>query len=279
MRRVIVTAGLASLGLVLAGPAAGLPIPMDGKIEQEGGVYTASADSQSGGSSSTGAAAPKGSGSSAAGSNARPVVLTPKQKADQWATEASCTGMRPLIEVLPEACLVTAVPKDSAQPQPRITVEDVREQATDQIRLSAPELKASPCLAGGGCKGTVGVPVWLWVGDGSSLPSDSASASAGPYTVNVNAKVRQVEWSLGDGQTTICSGSGTPYDKETHGWSAPECGFEKGWQKAGTYTLTASYVWDVDWSGSVTGSDSQTMSSTQQVTVREIQTTVSSNGS
>ena len=275
MRRVMITASAASLGLALAGPAwAGLPIPMDGKIEQEGGVYTATADSQSGGSSSGGGA--PSTGKSGPGTSVRPVTLTPEQKAAQRASGVACAGVTVVAGEVPAACR----PAEGGGPAaPRVSVEDVREEATDQISLSAPDLKASPCLAGGGCKGTVGVPVWLWVGDGSSLPSDSASASAGPYTVNVNAQVRQVEWSLGDGQTTICSGSGTPYDKATHGWSAPECGFEKGWQKAGTYTLTASYVWDVDWSGSVTGSDSQTMSSTQQVTVREIQTTVSSNGS
>ncbi len=278
MRRVIITVGAASTGLLLAAPAwAGAPIPMDGKIDHEDGVYTATAESQGGGSSSAGSSAPKGGGSSSAGSNAQPVVLTPEQKAAQEAASTACKGVTAIAGEVPEECMVAAVP--NAPAQPRVSVADVREKATDQITLSAPDLKASPCLAGGGCKGTVGVPVWLWVGDGSSLPSDSASASAGPYTVNVSAKVRQVEWSLGDGQTTICSGSGTPYEKATHGWSAPECGFEKGWQKAGTYTLTASYVWDVDWSGSVTGSDSQTMSSTQQVTVREIQTTVSSNGS
>ena len=278
MRRVIISAGAASTGLLLAAPAwAGVPIPMDGKIDRGlNGVYTATADSQGGGSSNGGGAPSTSAGKSGPGASVRPVILTEEQKAAAKGAGAACTGVTAVAGEVPAACR----PVEGGGPAaPRVNVEDVREEATDQIRLSAPDLKASPCLAGGGCKGTVGVPVWLWVGDGSSLPSDSASASAGPYTVNVNAQVRQVEWSLGDGQTTICSGSGTPYDKATHGWSAPECGFEKGWQKAGTYTLTASYVWDVDWSGSVTGSDSQTMSSTQQVTVREIQTTVSSNGS
>ncbi|WP_084450389.1 hypothetical protein [Janibacter indicus] len=86
-----------------------------------------------------------------------------------------------------------------------------------------------------------------------------------------------MKWSLGDGQTTVCSGTGTKYDEAAHGWSAPECGFEHGWKKAGTYTLTATYVWDISWSGDQTGSATQLMSSTQQVTVGELQSVVSKN--
>ncbi|QBF44989.1 hypothetical protein [Janibacter limosus] len=53
--------------------------------------------------------------------------------------------------------------------------------------------------------------------------------------------------------------------------SAPECGFEHGWKKPGTYTLTATYVWQVAWTGDETGSVTQDMSSTQKVTVGELQ--------
>lgn len=290
MRQVTLALTAAPLGaLMLSGPAvAGVPIPMDGKIDRQQGFYTVSADSagsagstSGAGSSSSGAAAPSGNGGggggSGAGSNARPVVLTAEQKALAAAGGIACTGVTVTTGDVPAQCR-PAAPAPSGggggRPAPRVTVAQVREKAADQIKLTKPDLKASPCLSGGGCTGTVGVPVWLWVGDGSTLPTDSASASAGPYTVNVEAKVREVKWSLGDGQSTICQGSGTAYDKAVHGWSAPDCGFESGWSKAGTYTLTASYVWDVNWSGSVTGADSQTLSSTQEVTVREVQTTV-----
>lgn len=287
MRRLsIPAAGGAGLILAMALPAqAGVPIPMDGKLDFEDGVYTASVDS-GGGSTTTettgGASSPSGSasggGGSSAGSNARPVVLTAEQKAQALGVGAACSGVTATTGNVPAQCR-PAPPTPSGggggRPSTRVTVTQVQEKAADQIKLTKPDLKASPCLSGGGCTGTVGVPVWLWVGGGSTLPTDSASASAGPYTVNVNAKVREVKWSLGDGQSTICQGSGTAYDKDVHGWSAPDCGFESGWTKAGTYTLTASYVWDVNWSGSVSGTDSQTLSSTQEVTVREVQTTVS----
>lgn len=287
MRRLSITAASgAALILAMALPAhAGVPIPMDGKLDFEDGVYTASADSGGGSSttSSTGggsssASSGGGGGGSSAGSNARPVVLTAEQKAQAVGAGAACSGVTATTGNVPAQCRPPAPAPSGGggggRPAPRVTVAQVREEAADQIKLTKPDLKASPCLSGGGCMGTVGVPVWLWVGDGSTLPTDSASASAGPYTVNVEAKVREVKWSLGDGQSTICQGSGTAYNKDLHGWSAPDCGFESGWSKAGTYTLTASYVWDVNWSGSVTGADSQTLSSTQEVTVREVQTTV-----
>ncbi|WP_415830734.1 hypothetical protein [Janibacter anophelis] len=100
----------------------------------------------------------------------------------------------------------------------------------DKITLTKPDIEASPCLAATGrCTGTVGVPVWLWVGD-EGLPSKSASATAGPYTISATAKVSQVKWSLGDGQSTVCQGTGTVYDPDVHGWDTPHCGFEDGWK-------------------------------------------------
>ncbi|WP_415830919.1 hypothetical protein, partial [Janibacter anophelis] len=83
---------------------------------------------------------------------------------------------------------VAALPEVAPEPgepaaagAPAVTVAEVREYAIDQITMGAPEVGASPCQsAADACRGTVGVPVWLWVGDGNgSLPSDSATASAG----------------------------------------------------------------------------------------------------
>ena len=155
---------------------------------------------------------------------------------------------------------------------PRSPIE-VRQEAMDQIKLTRPKIGASPCLAAGaGCRGTVGVPVWLWVGDGDGeLPTDSASAEAGTFDISATAKVTKVKWSLGDGQSTLCAGTESKYDVDRDGWSTPECGFEHGWKKPGTYTLTATYVWQVAWTGDETGSMTQDMSSTQQVTVGELQ--------
>lgn len=165
-------------------------------------------------------------------------------------------------------------------PASPVTLAMVRESAMDQITMGAPEIGASPCLASADpCRGTVGVPVWLWADDAAaSLPSESATATAGPYSITATAKVSKVKWSLGDGQSTTCQGTRTVFDPDVHGWSVPHCGFERGWNQAGTYTLTASYVWDISWSGDQTGSATQTMSSTQEVTVGELQSVGTSTG-
>lgn len=159
---------------------------------------------------------------------------------------------------------------------PQVTAEQVREIAVARLDLGRPDIGASPCLApAGGCRGTAGVPVWLWVGDGSgALPSDTASATAGPYTIRATARVSKVKWSLGDGQSTVCTGPGRAYDAQRDGWSTPTCGFDHGWKRAGSHTLTATYVWEVSWSGADSGSFTQEMSSTQDVTVGELQSVV-----
>lgn len=169
-----------------------------------------------------------------------------------------------------------ADPSTPGQQQPQVTVAQVRQRAIAQIRMNAPDIGASPCLATpGACRGTVGVPVWLWVGDGTgSLPSKSATASAGRFTITATAKVSKVKWSLGDGQTTICTGVGSKYDAQRDGWASPACGFDSGWTQAGSYTLTASYVWEISWTGDDTGSATQIQSSTEQVTVGELQSVV-----
>ncbi|QNF93330.1 hypothetical protein [Janibacter sp. YB324] len=212
-----------------------------------------------------------------------PPPLTDEQRAHIAARVGSCVGAKVASGAAVSDCFGSAPAADvvpAAQvARPRVTAASVRQEAVDQITLTKPDLQASPCLAdAGSCRGTVGVPVWLWVGDGDGgLPSESASATAGRFSIQATAKVSKVKWSLGDGQSTVCSGAGTKYDEDAHGWSAPECGFENGWKKPGTYTLTATYVWDISWSGDQTGSATQSMSSTRQVTVGELQSVVSRN--
>src|SRR5699024_3687380 len=149
---------------------------------------------------------------------------------------ANCDGCVPLMACQPDE------PEQEAEDAPTVTREAVFERAVDQIRLTPPTIGASPCLASAdGCMGTVGGPVWLSVEDGGELPSESAEASAGPFSVRAEATVSRVTWSLGDGQSTVCDSAGTVFNPDVHGWSAPDCGFETGWKQAGTYTLTATY--------------------------------------
>lgn len=290
MRKVTVIGSAAAITLVAALPASAI-LPTDTIINPGGGAYEIIADDEQGGGDDGGGA---GSGDRGGGGSTPTVTpasrpapaapsrpLTAEEKRRIAAGSDACGGATAVLGTTPSVCQAdTGGPQivQAGQPaRPRVTVAQVRQRAVDQIKLTKPEIGASPCLAdAANCTGTVGVPVWLWVGDGDgALPSDSAEATAGSYTIRATAKVSEVKWSLGDGQSTVCSGTGTAFNADEHGWSAPDCGFKTGWKNAGTYTLTASYVWDISWSGDQTGSTTQTMTSTQQINVREIQTVVS----
>lgn len=295
MRTQVATgASAAVLVLGLAGPAmAGRIPPMDARIDIEGGTYTLDTDSAGGGGSGGGGgggsssssnagnnASSRGGGSSSSSSSARPVVtLTPAQIKAGGVVCAGLAGAG-----VEDACKGPTAPTASAPASnrpsaPRVTREQVGQRAVDQLKLTAPSVGSAPCTDAG-CQGTVGVPVWLWVeeGDGEALPGDSASASAGPFNVTATAKVSKVKWDLGDGQSTTCTTAGSEFTKGMAWGPSPDCGFPNGWQKRGTYTLTATYVWDVSWSGSINGSDTQEVSTTETVTVGEYQGIVTNNG-
>lgn len=153
-----------------------------------------------------------------------------------------------------------------------VTIEEVIEQAKAKIKLPKPTIGSAPCT-GAGCKGTVGVPTWFWL-DGSEWQEQSDSASAGGHSVTVTAKPSKVVWSLGDGQSVTCTGPGTKY-VESMGWaSSPDCGLPAGYKKAGSYTVTADLTYDVTVSGDANETESVTMSSSEDITVREIQVVI-----
>lgn len=290
MRTQLITAGAAAAAVLgFATPASAVIPPMDARIDIEGGgLYTLGADSDGagggsgggGGGSSAGSNAGGGQGGSGSGpSSTRPVVtLSPEQIKAGGAVCAGLGGVG-----IEDACKGPTAPAGAPAPArpsaPRVTREQVGQRAVDQLKLTAPSVGSAPCTDEG-CQGTVGVPVWLWVedNDGGGLPGDSASASAGPFNVTATAKVSEVKWDLGDGQSTSCTTAGTEFTEGMAWGPSPDCGFPKGWQKKGSYTLTATYVWDVSWSGSINGSDTQEVSTTETVTVGEYQGIVTDNG-
>ena len=153
-----------------------------------------------------------------------------------------------------------------------VTIEEVIEQAMAKIKLPKPKIGSAPCTDAG-CKGTVGVPAWFWL-DGSEWQEQSDSASAGGHSVTVTAKPSKVVWSLGDGQSVTCTGPGTRY-VESMGWaSSPDCGLPNGYKKAGSYTVTADITYDVTVSGDANESETVTRSSSEDITVREIQVVI-----
>lgn len=155
-------------------------------------------------------------------------------------------------------------------PDPRVLAQ----QAVTQMRLRAVTIGMAPDPSPGSV-GLVGLPIWLWVAspDQSTWGPNTKTASAGGYSVTATGRVTQVVWSMGDGGTVACTSTGTSYT-DSFGMSAsPDCGYR--YTKQGTYTVTATSYWTINWSGiGESGVINQTYTSSVVVTIGELQTVV-----
>lgn len=159
--------------------------------------------------------------------------------------------------------------------QPQIDPEVVARMAVDQMKLIGPDI-ASPLTAG---KYLVGVPVWMWVHQSpSTFGPNTASATAGGVTVTATAKVSKIVWKMGDGSTVTCNGPGTPYKASYGKQDSPTCGHTytrtSASRSGGTYALTATSTWTVDWQVSGSGELGQLTEirqSQEQVAIGELQ--------
>ena len=155
-------------------------------------------------------------------------------------------------------------------PDPRVLAL----QAVTQMRLRAVEIGMAPDPSPGSV-GLVGLPIWLWVAspDQSTWGPNTKTASAGGYSVTATGKVTQVVWSMGDGGTVACTSTGTTYADSFGVSSSPDCGYR--YTKQGTYTVTATSYWTINWSGiGESGVINQTYTSSVVVTIGELQTVV-----
>ncbi|WP_238424513.1 hypothetical protein, partial [Micromonospora parastrephiae] len=164
-------------------------------------------------------------------------------------------------------------PGFGAPPNP----EELARRALASIKLLPARLRVAPRKSVG--PGLVGLPVWMW-----ATPSPSyfgplrASASDRGLTVSIEAKVDRIVWDMGNGEDTVtCTGPGTPYDaKGSHaGLPSPDCGFDTGYPKAGTYRVGATTHWKVRWwttNGDASGVIPQTRTSgTVPIQINELQ--------
>ena len=123
-----------------------------------------------------------------------------------------------------------------------------------------------------GSVGLVGMPNWMWVANPTpqTWGPDTASASAGGYTVTVTAKVAHVSWDMGDGQVIVCNGPGTPYRDSYGKGSSPTCGHT--YTRQGQYTVRATSHWVITWVGvGQTGTIPMDLVNTANLTIGEAQ--------
>ncbi|MFF0266879.1 hypothetical protein [Kribbella sp. NPDC004536] len=137
-------------------------------------------------------------------------------------------------------------------------------QAITEMQLAPPLIKTAP---GAGQIGLVNMPVWLWVIKSENTWGPIVRSAGVPgLSVTATARVKAVNWSMGDGKTIRCEGPGTPYDKSMGVKDSPTCGHR--YTRTSTklpnckYSVTAVAQWDITWQS--TRGDTGQISMTQQ---------------
>ena len=132
-----------------------------------------------------------------------------------------------------------------------------------------------------GFKGSVGLPVWMWVQNTNqhNFGPWTQSASIGGIAITGTAKVVSVTWDMGDGTTVTCNGKGTPFDVSYGAVPSPDCGHiysRMSKDKPGRkYQVTAIANWQFDWTAAgQTGSANTTVQSQTQIEIGEMQTVI-----
>mgnify|MGYP001197172795 CR=1 FL=1 len=119
----------------------------------------------------------------------------------------------------------------------------------------------------------VGYPIWLWTEGPETV---TATESAYGYTFTLRAHYRSTTFEMGDGKTKQCTDTTAYRQAVKPGTASPTCGYT--YLKAardGTYTVTATTHWDVDWSvAGFSGTLPGTHSASRELPVGELQAIV-----
>ncbi|MFZ3555843.1 hypothetical protein [Streptomyces sp. BH055] len=158
-----------------------------------------------------------------------------------------------------------------------VPVEVIVEEAVGHLKLPKPVIRTSPDED---FVQVVRVPTWMWV-ERSSWDQVSASAELDGVKVTATARPRRAVWSMGEGGSVVCKGSGTPYTKKYDaGAASPDCGYtyrRSSLAEPGrTFTVKVQVTWDVEWHGGGQGGVVPGMGMVAQrtLTVDEVQAVV-----
>ena len=162
----------------------------------------------------------------------------------------------------------------------RITPSQAAAQLLRQFTFQGVPIGIVP-EAAAGSKGSVGLPVWMWVNGANQTNYGpwTQSATIGGVAITGTARVTSIQWDMGDGTVVSCGNPGTPY-QDGYGLAAsPTCGhiysrMSKD-QPGGKYTVTATSNWAFDWQADgQTGSETTTVQSNTQLEIGEMQTVI-----
>jgi hypothetical protein len=146
---------------------------------------------------------------------------------------------------------------------PGVTGVQLARQAFSSFQVMTPVPRFSPAQS------VVGVATWLWLGQGWS--SRSATASVPGLSATVMAEPSKVVWDMGDGGQTVCAGPGNAWDPHQPN-ATTDCSYT--YPVTGHFTATVTVYYATTWSAS-NGTAGQLAGITGRasvpVTVNEIQ--------
>ena len=210
-----------------------------------------------------------------------PAPAPPRLAARPFGDGGWAVGEEPDIAALQEL-----LADDQAAAAPgAVAVEVLAQRAIEELEIDPPALRMS--VEG---FAVVGVPLWLWIEGGPEATGPvSATATAGAARVTATATLSSVEWSMGPpGALVRCSGPGTPWSGQEG--PSPDCGYAYAQRSLaartggrGAWTVTATAVWSVSWSGvsggvPVEGTDTVTLSGEAELPVGEVQVLIGGGG-
>lgn len=160
-------------------------------------------------------------------------------------------------------------------------------RAITSMNLRAADMHIAPTPLGvdPDSMGLVGLPVWLWSPESAWEPH-TATASDGPVSVSVTARVDRIEWDMGDGTTITCRTPGSAYDPARHTVDdhSPDCGHvyqhTSHDRPDGAYTVTAASHWTAEWTTDTgaTGIIPFELTTSEQIRIGEMQVLRTSRG-
>lgn len=134
---------------------------------------------------------------------------------------------------------------------------EIARQVVARMNLKAIDIGIVP-KSGADKMGLIGMPTWMWIENprpNTAGPIEMSQTTAG-LTVNVTARLDEIEWTMGDGGYVSCAGDrakGTPYDPSYGTQDSPTCGYRYEKTSAGqpdnAFTVTAASHWVVNWEG------------------------------
>ena len=149
------------------------------------------------------------------------------------------------------------VPDSDPPPPQHVTAEQLAMVARAALLLTAPKLKVNPAPPK---RSYVGLDTWVWAAPEKKTRQVTATLPELGLSATVTATRGGLRLSPGTGDGSryhlhpaggVCADLGGPY---TGGGGTPPCGvtYEQSSadQPGGVYTLTASFTWNVAWTGS-----------------------------